>query len=223
MTTTTTGKEVSPQDALAAAEAAYKSAQDAYGVAYATSSRQALDAAETAAAQAIADAVTGTGDRATADAARERVEKLRRDHEWAQVELQAAEQAMSRAYDQIVRARRGVIAEEIKAAHAAHNDKSTRVNQLLAQLPAMIAEAVALVAARNDVHRRLGAELSAMPHEERPALPSGQPLTAPDSSAAPYIVVEVPRGAVADAVAAGVAQARVEAAERQRAAAHGEA
>jgi len=221
MTATTTDKEVSRQ--LAAAEAAYKSAQDAYGVAYATSSRQALDAAETAAAQAISDAISGTGDRATADAARERVEKLRRDHEWAQVELQAAETAMSRAYDEIVRARRGVVADEIKAAHAAHNDKSTRLNQILAQLPDLIAEVIPLVAARNQLHRRLGQELSQMPHEERPALPPGQPLTAPEESYVPNIVVEVPRGAVATAIEAGVAQARVAAAERQRAAAYGEA
>ena len=39
----------------------------------------------------------------------------------------------------------------------------------------------------------------------------------------PNVMVEVPRGAVADAIAAGVAQARVAAAERQRAAAYGEA
>ena len=222
MTATTTDK-VSAQEALAAAESAYKSAQDAYGVAYATSSRQALDAAETAAAQAIADAISGTGDRATADAARERVEKLRRDHEWSAVELAAAERATGRAYDDVVRARRGVVAEQYIAAHAAHNDKSTRVNQILAQLPDLIAEVIPLVAARNELHRRLGQELSAMPHEERPALPPGQPLTAPEESYVPNIVVEVPRGAVATAIEAGVAQARADAAERQRAAAHGEA
>ena len=220
MTSTT---ELTVQEALAAAEAAYKSAQDAYGVAYATSSRQALDAAETAAAQAIADAVTGTGDRATADAARERVEKLRKDHEWAAVELAAAERALGRAYDDIVRARRGVIAEEYLAAHKVHNDPKARLNQLLEQIPALVAEAIPLVAARNELHRRLGQELWHMPQAERPTIPPGQPLTAPEESYALNIAVEVPRGAVADAIAAGVAQARGDAAERQRAAAAGEA
>ena len=124
MTNTTTDK-VSPQDALAAAENVYKSTQAAADAALAAASRQALDDAEAAAVQAIADAVTGEGDRATADAARARVEKLRRDHEWAQVELQAAETAMSRAYDDMVRARRGVVAEEIVAAHKVHNDPRT--------------------------------------------------------------------------------------------------
>ena len=80
----------------------------------------------------------------------------------------------------MVRARRGVIAEEYLAAHKTHNDKSTRVNQLLAQLPDLIAEVIPLVAARNELHRRLGQELWQMPHEERPTIPQGQPLTAPD-------------------------------------------
>jgi hypothetical protein len=222
MTATTTDK-VSAQDALAAAESAYKSAQDAYGVAYATSSRQELDDAETAAAQAIADAVTGEGDRATADAARERVEKLRRDHEWAAVELAAAERAMGRAYEDVVRARRGVVAEEIVKAHQIHNSPRTRVNQLLEQLPALLAELIPLIAERDVLHRRLGQELHHMPYDEWPNLPAGDPITAPDPNASPNIAVEVPRGAVADAIAAGVAQARVEAEERQRAAAHGEA
>ena len=219
MPTTT---EPTPQEALAAAEATYKSAQDAYDVAHAKASRQALDAAETAAAQAIADAVTGTGDRATVDAARERVEKLRRDHEWAAVELAAAERATGRAYDDVVRARRGVIAEEYLAAHKVHNDPKTRVNVLLAQLPDLIAELIPLVAARNELHRRLGQELHHMPYDEWPKLPAGEPLTAPDVNATPNMMVEVPRGAVAAAIEAGIAKARVEAAERQRAAAYGE-
>jgi hypothetical protein len=220
MPTTT---EPTAQEALAAAEATYRSTQDAYDAAYATSSRQALDAAETAAAQAIADAISGTGDRATADAARERVEKLRRDHEWSAVELAAAEQAMGRAYDEMVRARRGVVAQDYLAAHAAHNNAKSRVNVLLAQLPALIAELIPLVAARNELHRRLGQEFFHMPHEERPTIPQGQGLTAPPADAMPLVMVQVPRGAVADAIEAGVAKARVDAAERQRAAAHGEA
>ena len=136
--TTTTDNKVSAAQALSAAEARYRSTQAAADAAHAAASRQALDDAETAAVQAIADAVSGTGDRATADAARARVEQLRRDHEWAQVELQAAERATGLAYDDVVRARRGVTAEEYLAAHAAHNDKSTRVNQLLEQLPALL-------------------------------------------------------------------------------------
>jgi len=222
MTSTTTDNKVSAQDALAAAEARYRSAQAAADAAHAVASRQALDDAETAAARAIADAVTGTGDRATADAARELVEKLRRDHEWAAVELAAAERATGRAYDDMVRARRGVIAEEYLAAHKVHNDPKARLNQLLEQIPALVAEAIPLVAARNELHRRLGQELWHMPQAERPTIPPGQPLTAPEESYVPNIVVEVPRGAVATAIEAGVAQARVEAAERQRAAAYGE-
>ena len=130
---------------------------------------------------------------------------------------------MSRAYDDMVRARRGVVAEEIVAAHQIHNDKSTRVNKLLTQLPDLLAELIPLIAARDVLHRRLGQELHHMPYDEWPKLPAGEPLTAPDPSASPNVMVEVPRGAIADAIAAGVAQARVEAAERQRAAAHGEA
>ena len=125
MTATTTDKEVAPQDALGAAEARYRSTQGAADVAHAAASRQALDEAEAAAAQAIAAAITGDGDRATVDAARARVEQLRNDHEWAQVELQAAETAMARAYDDVVRARRGVVAEEIVKAHQIHNNPKT--------------------------------------------------------------------------------------------------
>jgi hypothetical protein len=218
MTSTTTA-----QDALSAAEARYRSTQAAADAAHAAASRQALDAAEAGAVQAIADAVSGTGDRATADAARERVEQLRRDHEWAQVELQAAERAMGRAYNDIVRARRGVIAEEIVAAHRIHNDKSTRLNQLLEQLPELLSELIPLIAERDQLHRRLGQELHAMPYDEWPKLPAGEPLTAPDPSASPNVMVEVPRGAIATAIASGVAQAAAEAKARAQRIAHGEA
>jgi hypothetical protein len=220
MPTTT---EPTAQDALAAANAAYTTTQNAVDVARAAASRKALDDAENAAAQAIADAVSGIGDRATADAARERVEKLRRDFEWSQVELQAAEQAMGRAADDAARARRRVVAEEYVAAHAVHNDRKTRLNQLLEQLPALLAEAIPLLAARNELHGRLDQELRHMPADEWPKIPAGQPITAPSQSGAPNIMVEVPRGAIADAIEAGVEQARAAAAERQRAAAHGEA
>ena len=60
---------------------------------------------------------TGEGDRATAVAARKRVETLRDDFEWAAVELAAAEAAMSTAYDGMARAHRGVVAQEYLAAH----------------------------------------------------------------------------------------------------------
>jgi hypothetical protein len=208
--TGTTKAEAKPsaQEALAAAEVTYRATQDATDAARAAASRQTLTDAETEAAEAIAAAVTGEGDRATADAARERVERLRRDHEWAAVELSAAERAMSRAADGAARAHRGVIAEEYLSAHKTHNDKVTRVNQLLAQLPELLAELVPLVAARNQLHRRLAQELSHFPLDERPAIPAGQPLTAPDAGATPTVMVQVPRGAIADAVEAGLAPAR---------------
>jgi hypothetical protein len=209
MTTAAPDKEISPQDALAAANAAYRSTQNAVDVARAAASRQELDDAETQAAQAIADAVSGTGDRATADAARERVEKLRRDHEWAAVELQAAEQAMSRAADDAARANRGVVAEEYLGAHTVHNNPKTRVNVLLAQLPELLTELIPLVEVRNQLHRRLDQEFWQMPHDERPTIPPGQPITAPEESYALNIAVEVPRGAVADAIEAGIAAAQV--------------
>src|SRR5882757_229192 len=110
MTTTTT-----EQPGATKAEATYKATQDAVDAARAAASRQALDDAENAAAQAIAAAVSGEGDGATANAARERVEHLRRDLEWAGVELQAAEQAMSRAADDAARANRAVIAQDYLA------------------------------------------------------------------------------------------------------------
>jgi hypothetical protein len=124
------------------------------------------------------------------------------------VELQAAEQAMSRAADDAARAHRGVLAEEYLAAHKTHNDPKTRVNQLLEQLPALLEELLPLVAARNPLHRRLGQELSHFPLDERPAIPAGQPLTAPDAGATPLVMVQVPRGAIADAIEAGLAAAR---------------
>jgi multidrug efflux pump subunit AcrA (membrane-fusion protein) len=202
MTSTTTA-----QDALDAAEAAYRSTQGAVDSARAAASRQALDDAETAAAEAIAAAATGEGDRATADAARERVEKMRRDFAWAEVELQAAETAMSRAADGAARAHRGVVAEEYLSAHKTHNDTKTRMNVLLAQLPDLLAELVPLVATRDELHRRLDQELRHFPHDERPAIPTGQPLTAPDAGATPLVMVQVPRGAIASAIEAGLAAA----------------
>jgi hypothetical protein len=206
----TTKAEAKPSalEALAAAEATYKATQDAVDAARAAASRQALTDAETEAAEAIAAAVTGEGDRATANAARERVEKLRRDFEWAAVELQAAEQAMSSTADVAARAHRGVLAEEYLAAHKTHNDPKTRLNQLLAQLPGLLAELVPLLAARDQLHRRLGQELWHFPHGERPTIPAGQPLTAPDAGATPTVMVQVPRGAIADAIEAGIAAAR---------------
>jgi hypothetical protein len=208
MTTTTATKEPTAEDALAAAEAAYRAAQDAVDEARAKASRQTLTDAETAAVEAIAAAISGDGDRATADAARVRVEKLRRDFEWTAVELQAAETAMSRAADDAARAHRGVVAEEYTAAHKTHNDPKTRVNVLLAQLPDLLAELVPLVAARGELHRRLDQELRHFPQDEWPTIPPGQPITAPDSSAAPNIMVQVPRGAIAEAIEAGLAAAR---------------
>ena len=176
--TSTTDNKVSAAQALSAAEARYRSTQAAADAAHAAASRQALDAAEHAAVQAIADAVSGTGDRATADAARARVEQLRRDHEWAQVELQAAERATGLAYDDVVRARRGVTAEEYLAAHAAHNDKSTRVNKLQAELPSLIAEFIELVEARDAQHARLAQEFQHFTEDERANIniPAGQPV-----------------------------------------------
>ena len=130
---------------------------------------------------------------------------------------------MSRAYDDMVRARRGVIAEEIVEAHKMHNGPRTRVNQLLEQLPALLAELIPLIAERDAVHRRLGQELPALAvRRAAQSFPPANPSQRRTQSS-PNVMVEVPRGAVADAVAAGVAQARVAAAERQRAAAYGEA
>jgi len=177
MTSTTTDK-VSPQDALAAAQATYRSTQDAVDAARAAASRQAVDDAEATAAQAIAAAITGEGDRATVDAARERVEKLRRDHEWAAVELAAAERATGHAYDDVVRARRGVIAQEYLAAHKVHNDPKARVNVLQAELPGLVAEFVELAEARDALHARLAQELQHLTADERAAvnIPAGQPV-----------------------------------------------
>ena len=62
-----------------------------------------------------------------------------------------------------------------------------------------------------------------MPHDEWPRSPPASPSQRRTRVLRLNVMVEVPRGAVADAVAAGVAQARVAAAERQRAAAYGEA
>jgi hypothetical protein len=208
MTNTTTGNKVSAQDALAAAEAAYRSTQHAVESARAAASRQALDAAETAAAEAIAAAVLGEGDRATADAARENVEKMRRDFEWAEVELQAAELAMSRAADDAARAQRAVTAQEWLAAHNEHNNPRARVNVLLTQLTDTLAELVPLVAARDRLHRRLEQERHHFPADERFTIPPGQPLTALDARALPNIKMEVPRGAIAAAIDAGIAAAR---------------
>jgi len=176
--TTTTDNKVSAAQALSAAEARYRSTQAAADAAHAAASRQALDAAEHAAVQAIADAVSGTGDRATADAARERVEQFRRDHDWAQVELQAAERATGLAYDDVVTARRGVIAEEYLAAHAEHNNPKTRVNKLQAELPSLIAEFIELVEARDAQHARLAQEFQHFTEDERANIniPAGQPV-----------------------------------------------
>jgi len=194
MTSTTTDNKVSAQDALAAAEARYRSAQAAADAAHAVASRQALDDAETAAVQAIADAVSGTGDRATADAARERVEKLRRDHEWAQIELQAAERATGLAYDDVVRARRGVIAEEYLAAHAEHNNPKTRVNKLQAELPSLIAEFIELVEARDAQHARLAQEFQHFTEDERANIniPAGQPVVGRGQTGTQPVYVRTP-------------------------------
>lgn len=214
MTTTTetgaTKAEATPsaQEALAAAEAAYKAAQDAVDAARAATSRQPLTDAETEAAEAIAGAISGDGDRATVDAGRERVEKLRSDLEYSDVELQAAEQVMSRAADDAARAHRRVTAEEYLAAHKAHNDFLTRVNVLLTQLTETLAELVPLVGARDQLHRRLDQELAHFPLDERFEIPPGQPLKAPDTQGAPNTMVQVPRGAIAEAIEAGIAAAR---------------
>jgi len=192
--TTTTDNKVSAAQALSAAEARYRSTQAAADAAHAAASRQALDAAEHAAVQAIADAVSGTGDRATADAARERVEKLRRDHEWAQIELQAAERATGLAYDDVVRARRGVTAQEYLAAHAAHNDKSTRVNKLQAELPSLIGEFIELVEARDAQHARLAQEFQHFTEDERANIniPAGQPVVGRGQTGTQPVYVRTP-------------------------------
>jgi hypothetical protein len=201
---TSTPEKVSAQDALAAAEARYESTRHAVDTARAAASRQELDDAEAEAAQAIAAAVTGEGDRATADAARKRVAKLRDDYEWAGVELQAAEAAMGRAQDDAARAKRAVVADEYLSALAEANDPKTRLNVLLAQLPKLLSEAIPLVDARDGLHRRLIQEYRHFPPDERVQLPPGKPLTAPDASASPTVTVAVPRG-IAAALEAGIA------------------
>jgi hypothetical protein len=214
MTTTTeagaTKAEAKPsaQEALAAAGATYKATQDAVDTARAAASRQALDDAEHAAARAIAAAVSGEGDRATANAARERVEQLRRDLEWAGVELQAAEQAMSRAADDAARANRAVIAQEYLAAHKTHNDPSTRVNLLLDQLTEIVSELVPLVDARDQLHYRIAQEYGLFPADEKLQIPVGRPITASPHRGAPDTPVHVPPGAIAQAIVAGIAAAR---------------
>ena len=131
---------------------------------------------------------------ATADAARARVEQLRRDHEWAQVELQAAERATGLAYDDVVRARRGVTAEEYLAAHAAHNDKSTRVNKLQAELPSLIAEFIELVEARDAQHARLAQEFQHFTEDERANIniPAGQPVVGRGQTGTQPVYVRTP-------------------------------
>ena len=62
---------------------------------------------------------------------------------------------MSSAADDAARAHRGVVVEEYLAAHAEHNNAKARTNMLLAQLPALLAELIPLVEARDVLHRRL--------------------------------------------------------------------
>ena len=82
------------------------------------------------------------------------------------------------------------------------------MNVLLAQLPDLLAELVPLVADRDELHRRLNQELRHFPLDERPTIPPGHPLTAVDASGAPNITVQVPRGAIAAAIEAGIAAVR---------------
>jgi murein L,D-transpeptidase YcbB/YkuD len=192
--TSTTSDKVSVRDTLAAAENVYKSTQAAADAALAAASRRELDDAEAAAAQAISAAITGEGDRASVDAARERVEKLRRDHEWAAVELAAAERATGSAYDDVVRARRGVVAEEYLAAHKVHNDPKARVNVLQAELPGLIVEFVELAEARDALHARLAQELQHLTADERAAvnIPAGQPVVAVGQTGPRLVFVHSP-------------------------------
>jgi hypothetical protein len=115
------------------------------------------------------------------------------------------------------RAQRAVTAQEWLAAHKEHNNPRARVNVLLTQLTDTLAELVPLVAARDRLHRRLDQERRHFPADERFTIPPGQPLTAPDAGAQPNIKMEVPRGAVAEAIEAGIRAAHDAAAKAQAA------
>jgi hypothetical protein len=226
MTDTPTAAEPTAQEALSTAERAYQAARDAVDAARdgIVQSRQALEAAEAEAAETMAAAIAGDGtaNRAAVDKARTRVEKLRGDVEWADVQKQAAELALARTQDDAARAHRGVTREQYLAEHARWNAPDEHETTLLAQITAGVTELVDLIGTRKQLHNRLAQAIPHFPGDEKFPIPQGARAITAHSSHANLVVNHVPHPEIVDAVEAGLTKAASDAAERKQRAAHGD-
>jgi hypothetical protein len=217
----TPAEESTPQAALDAAAKATAAADAAL-----TAAREAVPAAEQKltdleAAFCASDATS----KAELTKARNAIEQARGDVEWSQLQLQAAEAAHSRAADAEAAAHRRVTADEYLTEHRAYNDPTSTESVLVAQLESTVTELIQVVDARQQLHHRLARELNSMPADEQAELhkrlaqqvqsyPSREkPLqgitTYGTREYAQWIVHNVPKGEVADAIEAGIQAARV--------------
>jgi len=210
-----------PQAALDAAVKATAAADAAL-----TEAREAVPAAEKKLADLEAAFRVGdASSKAELAKARGAIEQARGDVEWAQLQLQAAEAAHSRAADAEAAANRRVTADAYLAEHKAFNDPTSRESVLVDQLESVVAELIQVVDARQTLHHRLATEADSFPAAERAELqkrlaqqiqadaPTGQPLrpitTYGQREYAQWVIHGgIPKGEVAQAVEAGIAAAR---------------
>ena len=174
---------VNTQEAVAIAQRAIDAAIAATAAADegVTQAEQALAAAEAAVIDTLAEAAVTSdsgGARSRITKARADVEKERDNVEVAHLMRQAADVAYARAVDDAGRAQRAVTAEAYLEALRRHNDPSSKVNKLQAELPHLISEFLELIEARDEQHARLAQEFQHFPEDERAnvKIPAGQHL-----------------------------------------------
>jgi hypothetical protein len=155
------------------------------------------------------------------DQARAKIEQARSDVEWRKLQHHAALAAHSRASDAAAAAHRAVVREEYLAAHAAHNDPSSRENVLLAQLTDTVTELVQLIDDRQEQHDRLAHEFTSFPADEKFRPPAGRPITTHGTRGYGVWTLPIPNQEVSDAIDTGLKAAKAAQTERERKRRHG--
>lgn len=209
-----TTAKTKPAALLAAAEKV-----TAHAGAAVTAAAEQIETTARAVAEAeahVVEVLANPQDQGALDQARARVEKTRRDREWAVLQHAAAEANYFKASDAEVEARRGVTAEEYVKAHAAFNAPDNRENVLLQRIREDVAEVIGIIDARMEHHDRLARDVASWPADERQKVQqAGRQIVAHPGRGLGTWTVQVPNLDLSEALAAALADA----AEQARAAA----
>ena len=131
---------------------------------------------------------TGISTRVALDKARAGIEQARADLQWAELQHRAAQAAEQRSYEDLRLVQQELTRAEYLQAHAQWNDPQNREAVLMEQLAACITELTHLAHDRRALHSRLSQAYSAIPAEERFAIPEGRRIGGEPVRYAPWNV-----------------------------------